>query len=434
MTIFLLCMLAIVVLLLIETPVAFAFGFGALLFTFTTGNDISYLATHGFNLASGFALLALPLFILAGILMAEGGISERLLDFVNSIVGRVKGGLGAVTVVTCALFGAISGSSSASIAAIGQIMIPRMKKEGYPEGHATALVACSSVLALLIPPSIPMIIFSITGGLSVGAAFLSTIIPGIMLTIIYCGLNFWFLRNNTNIKVEPALPFKQAVRGVVHSGNKAFFALLMPIIILGAIYSGIATPTEAAAIAVIYAIPVSLMVYKGLTFKTLGSATVRAVIMTGSIMAVLFFLFIMSRAMILEQVPKQLAEALLDISEHKLVILLVINLLLLLIGMIVDDISGGVLAAIIFLPVVQELGIHPIHFAAIVGVNLGLGNVSPPCAPMLYMAGGVAKLPLNKYIVPTVKLLFFGHLPMVLLVTFVPDLALYLPRLLMGID
>lgn len=434
MTIFLLCMLAIIVLLLIETPVAFAFGFGALLFTFTTGNDISYLATHGFNLASGFALLALPLFILAGILMAEGGISERLLDFVNSIVGRVKGGLGAVTVVTCALFGAISGSSSASIAAIGQIMIPRMKEEGYPEGHATALVACSSVLALLIPPSIPMIIFSITGGLSVGAAFLSTIIPGIMLTIIYCGLNFWFLRNNTEIKVEPAIPFTQTVRGVVHSGNKAFFALLMPIIILGAIYSGIATPTEAAAIAVIYAIPVSLMIYKGLTFKTLGSATVRAVVMTGSIMAVLFFLFIMSRAMILEQVPKQLAEALLDISEHKLVILLVINLLLLFIGMIVDDISGGVLAAIIFLPVVQELGIHPIHFAAIVGVNLGLGNVSPPCAPMLYMAGGVAKLPLNKYIIPTVRLLFFGHLPMVLLVTFIPDLALYLPRLLMGIE
>jgi len=149
---------------------------------------------------------------------------------------------------------------------------------------------------------------------------------------------------------------------------------------------------------------------------------------------VLFFLFIMSRAMILEQVPKQLAEALLMLSDNKLVILLVINLLLLLIGMIVDDISGGVLAAIIFLPVVQALGIHPIHFAAIVGVNLGLGNVSPPCAPMLYMAGGVAKLPLNKYIVPTVKLLCFGHLPMVVLVTFVPDLALFLPRLLMGIE
>ncbi|PKG37987.1 TRAP transporter large permease [Psychromonas sp. Urea-02u-13] len=434
MIIFLVSMLVIVVLLLAEIPVAFSFGVGALLFTFATGNNISFLVTHGFNTASGFALLALPLFILGGLIMAEGGISARLLDFVNSFVGRIRGGLGAVTVLTCALFGAISGSSSAAIAAIGQIMIPRMIKEGYPEGHATALVACSSVLALLIPPSIPMIIFSITGGLSVGAAFLSTIIPGILLTLVYCALNFWFLRKDMSIKVEPPLPFVDAARGIAKAGYNAGFALLMPVIILGAIYSGIATPTEAAAIAVIYAIPVSLMIYKGLTIRTLGTVTIRAVVMTGSIMAVLFFLFIMSRAMILEQVPKQLAEVLLGISDNKYLILLVINLLLLLIGMIVDDISGAVLAAIIFLPIVEALGIHPIHFAAVVGVNLGLGNVSPPCAPMLYMAGGVAKLPLNKYIVPTLKLLCLGHLPMVAIVTFIPELSLFLPRLLMGIE
>ncbi len=434
MTIFLLCMLLVVLLLLAEIPVAFSFGIGALVFAFATGNNVSFLIPHGYKTASGFALLALPLFILAGILMAEGGISERLLNFVNSIVGRIKGGLGAVTVLTCALFGAISGSSSAAIAAIGQIMIPRMVREGYPEGHATALVACSSVLALLIPPSIPMIVFSITGGLSVGAAFLSTIVPGVLLTLLYCVLNFWFLRNNQDIRVEAPIPFKKAARNVAVSGYNASFALLMPLLILGAIYSGIATPTEAAAIAVIYAIPVGLFIYKGLSLRTLGTATVRAVIMTGSIMAVLFFLFIMSRAMILEQIPKQLAEALLQISDNKYMILLVINLLLLLIGMIVDDISGGVLAAVIFLPVVQQLGIHPIHFAAIVGVNLGLGNVSPPCAPMLYMAGGVSKLPLDRYIKPTLKLLCFGHLPMVLIVTFIPELALWLPKMLMGIQ
>ena len=432
MTLFLISMLIVVVLILIEIPVAFAFGIGAVLFAFLTGNNISFLIPHGFKTASGFALLALPLFIFAGLLMAEGGISERLLNFVNSLVGRIKGGLGAVTVLTCALFGAISGSSSAAIAAVGQIMIPRMVREGYPEGHATALVACSSVLALLIPPSIPMIVFSITGGLSVGAAFLSTIIPGIMLTVLYCVLNMWFLRNDQNIKVEPQLPFKQAAKGVVKTGYNAAFALLMPLIILGAIYSGIATPTEAAAIAVIYAIPVGLFIYKGMSLKSLGAVTVRAVTMTGSIMAVLFFLFIMSRAMILEQVPRDLAQALLTISDNKYVLLLLINLLLLLIGMIVDDISGSVLAAIIFLPIINELGIDPIHFAAVVGVNLGLGNVSPPCAPMLYMAGGVSKLSLDRYITPTLKFLCFGHLPMVFLVTFVPELSLFLPKLLMG--
>ncbi|RVU30895.1 MULTISPECIES: TRAP transporter large permease [Neptunomonas] len=432
MTLFLIAMAIVVVLILMEIPVAFAFGIGAVLFAYTTGNNISFLIPHGFKTASGFALLALPLFIFAGLLMAEGGISERLLNFVNAIVGRVKGGLGAVTVLTCALFGAISGSSSAAIAAVGQIMIPRMIREGYPEGHATALVACSSVLALLIPPSIPMIVFSITGGLSVGAAFLSTIIPGILLTVLYCALNIWFVRDNPNIKLEPALPLGQSVKNIAKTGYSASFALLMPVIILGAIYSGIATPTEAAAIAVIYAIPVGLFIYKGMSLRSLGSVTVRAVTMTGSIMAVLFFLFIMSRAMILEQVPKELAEALLSFSDNKYVLLFMINILLLLIGMIVDDISGSVLAAIIFLPIITQLGIDPIHFAAVVGVNLGLGNVSPPCAPMLYMAGGVSKLSLDRYIGPTLKFLCLGHLPMVFLVTFVPDLSLFLPRLLMG--
>lgn len=432
MTLFLLTMLIVVILLLAEVPVAFAFGIGALIFAFTTGNNISFLIPHGFKTSSGFALLALPLFIFAGILMAEGGISEKLLNFVNSLVGRIKGGLGAVTVITCALFGAISGSSSAAIAAIGQIMIPRMVHEGYPEGHATALVACSSVLALMIPPSIPMIVFSITGGISVGAAFLSTIIPGILLTLLYCFLNYWFVKDNPAIKVDPPLNFRQATTNVVKSGYSAVFALLMPILILGAIYSGIATPTEAAAIAVIYAIPVGLFVYKGLSLRSLGSVTVRAVTMTGSIMAVLFFLFIMSRTMILEQVPKELADALLNISENKYVLLLLINILLLLIGMIVDDISGSVLAAVIFLPIIQQLGIDPIHFAAVVGVNLGLGNVSPPCAPMLYMAGAVSKLSLDRYIKPTMKFLCFGHLPMVLLVTFVPQLSLFLPNLLLN--
>ncbi|MDI3325817.1 TRAP transporter large permease subunit, partial [Pontibacterium granulatum] len=219
---------------------------------------------------------------------------------------------------------------------------------------------------------------------------------------------------------------------VVKTGYNAAFALLMPLIILGAIYSGIATPTEAAAIAVIYAIPVGLFIYKGMSLQSLGAVTVRAVTMTGSIMAVLFFLFIMSRAMIMEQVPRDLAQALLTVSDNTYVLLLLINLLLLLIGMIVDDISGSVLAAIIFLPIINELGIDPIHFAAVVGVNLGLGNVSPPCAPMLYMAGGVSKLSLDRYITPTLKFLCFGHLPMVFLVTFVPELSLFLPKLLMG--
>ena len=424
----------IVVLLLAEMPIAFAFGIGALVFGLASGSDVSFLVPYAYQTTSSFALLALPLFVMAGTLMAEGGISDRLLNFVNAFVGRLKGGLGAVTIVTCALFGAISGSSSAAIAAIGQIMIPRMIREGYPAGHATALVACSSVLALMIPPSIPMIVFAVTGGLSVGAAFLSTVIPGAILTVVYIALNFLFLRKVDTIAVEEPIPVRVAVQRIGRTGTEAFWALLLPLIILGTIYSGIATPTEAAAIALVYAVIVSFLIYRGLNLRNFPSTIARAAITTGSIIAVLFFLFVMSRAMILQQVPKEVAEALVAMTENRILSLLVLNLILLLIGMIVDDVSGSVLAAIVLLPVATEIGVHPIHFAAIVGTNLGLGNVSPPCAPMLYMAAGVSKLTLDRYLVPTMKLLTLGHLPMVLVVTFVPDLALYLPRLVLGIE
>lgn len=433
MLIFSLALGIIVALLLLGMPIAFAFGLGALVYLLSTGADISFLIPYAFQTTTSFALLALPLFVLAGVVMAQAGISTHLLNFINAFVGRVKGGLGAVTVITCALFGAISGSSSAAIAAIGQIMIPRMVREGYPVGHATALVACSSVLALLIPPSVPMIVFAITGGLSVSAAFLSTVIPGVLLMIIYVGLNFFFLRNNPNIQVDEKLPVRQASIKILKSGRSAIWALLMPIIILGTIYGGIATPTEAAAIAFVYATFAGFVLYRTLSVKAFWNGLIQATLTIGSIIAVLFFLFMMSRAMILQQVPSQVTGFLLGLSDNPLVILLLINLVLLLIGMIVDDISGSILAAVVLLPLATAIGVHPIHFAAIVGVNLGLGNVSPPCAPMLYMAAGVSKISLDKYFGITMKFLLFGHLPMVLIVTFIPELSLALPRLVLGI-
>ena len=267
-----------------------------------------------------------------------------------------------------------------------------------------------------------------------GAAFLSTVIPGVILAAVYVGLNFLFLRKVDTITVEEPIAFREAVRRVGKTGAEAFWSLLLPVIILGTIYSGIATPTEAAAIALVYAMVIGFLIYRGLKLSNFPSTIVRAAITTGSIIAVLFFLFVMSRAMILQQVPKEVAEALVALTENRILVLLIINVILLLIGMIVDDVSGSVLAAIVLLPVATEIGVHPIHFAAIVGTNLGLGNVSPPCAPMLYMAAGVSKLTLDKYVVPTMKLLALGHLPMVLIVTFVPELSLFLPGLVLGIE
>ncbi|KIC20429.1 TRAP transporter large permease [Leisingera sp. ANG-Vp] len=430
MTVFLIAFLAIILLLLIEVPVGFAFGAGALAYGLMSGTNISFHAGFGYSQVSAFSLLAIPLFILSGTLMGASGISERLLNFVNSFVGRAKGGLGAVTVITCALFGAISGSASAAIAAIGKIMVPRMIKEGYPPGHATALVAVSSVLALMIPPSIPMIVFAIAIRESVAKCFLATMGPGVLLALIYCGLNFFFLRNNTTITTAPKLPLRDTLAEAATTGKKASLAIIMPVIVLGGIYSGIATPTEAGAVALVYTLIVGIAIYRSLPMQMLFNSTVEAARLTGAILMVLFFLFVMSRGMVLAKVPTQFADLLLTISDNKIVILLLINLLLLIMGMIIDDVSGGVLAAIILLPVTQKIGLDPIHFAAIVGTNLGLGNISPPCAPLLYMAGGVTRQPLSVYVGPTMKFLLLGHLPMVLIVTFVPPVALFLPSLL----
>lgn len=432
MSYFVIMMIVVVILLLAEVPVGYCFGIGALLYGVMSGNDISFHAAYGYSQVAAFSLLAIPLFVLSGTLMGTGGLSERILDFVNAFVGRRKGGLGAVTVLSCALFGAISGSAAAAIAAIGKIMIPRMVREGYPEGHATALVAVSSVLALMIPPSIPMIVFAIATRQSVAKVFLATMIPGILLALVYCVLNYIFLRKDKNIKVAPKLTYTEATKEVVRTGKEGAFALLMPIIILGSIYSGICTPTEAGAIAFVYTIVVGFLIYKGLTFKNLFNATLDAATLTGSVIILLFFLFIMSRGMILAQIPNQFAELLLSLSDNKIVLLLIINVLLFFMGMIIDDVSGGVLAAIILMPVIQKIGVDPVHFAAIVGTNLGLGNISPPCAPLLYMAGGVSKLPLEKYFNPTMKFLIFGHVPMVFLVTFIPEISLFLPNLYGG--
>ncbi len=428
------CMTLIVVLLLIGMPVAYVFGAGAIGFVMLSGKSMSYLVPHAFWQLGSFALLSLPLFIIAGALMGASGISDRLVRFVNAFVGPIRGGLGAVTIVTCALFGAIAGSGASAIAAIGSIMIPKMVQQGYPRGYATALVGCSSVLALLIPPSVPMIVFSLSGGLSVAAAFLSTIIPGVLIALIYILINFIYLRKIKGVQVDEPMTFPERSKLIGTATKDASWALLMPAIMLGGIYGGVFTPTEAAAVALVYTLPVGFFIYKGLNLRTAANAIVSGAISTGSIIAMVFFLFVMSRGMIMEQIPQQLSDFLLTLSDNKIIILLLINLLLILIGMLVDDVSGSILASIILMPVAINLGVHPIHFAAIVGTNLGLGNITPPCAPLLYMAGSVGKSQLNEYLKPTLRFILLGHLPIVLAVTFIPDIALFLPRLVMGIE
>lgn len=429
--------LTLVVLIVVEFPIAYAFAAAAMVLAFTTGRELSLTVPTAFWQTGSFALLALPLFIVAGTVMAAAEISDRLVAVVERVVGRVRGSLGAVTVLSCMLFGAISGSGSAAIAAIGSVMIPKMRQAGYSHGYATSLVACSSVLALLIPPSIPMIVFALTAGLSVSTCFLSTVGPGIGIGLIYIFMNYrWCKRND----VDP--PHRRTAQRAAagHAADESFArtvwrggpALFMPILMLGGIYSGIFTPTEAAAVALVYALIVGLFVYRTIGWRNGTKALIDGGVVSASVVVILFFLLIFAKLLTIEGIPRDIALFLTELSSNYYVGLLFINIVLLILGMFIDDISGSILAAVVLMPVATEIGVDPIHFAAIVGTNLGLGNVTPPCAPLLFVAGSVSGLSLRNFLTPALRFMLFGHLPVVLLVTYLPDLALFVPRLLMS--
>ncbi|WP_207260544.1 TRAP transporter large permease [Desulfovibrio sp. Huiquan2017] len=417
--------------LFIGVPIPFAFFSSAAYLIYSGGYDPGFLLPYGFAKMSSIVLLTIPLFIMAGGVMDRGGIGDRLVDVVDTVAGRIRGGLGVVMVVTCAIFGAVSGSSSATVSCIGSIMMPRLKKAGYPVGHAAALLANSGVLGILIPPSMLMILYAWMGNQSVLACFLSAFVPGIIVTVLLSVVNIFLLRNNKSIEVGEHMDLATTTRMFASKSAKASPALMMPVIILGGIYGGIMTPTEAAAVAVIYAIPVAMFFYRGLKLKNLMETLIESATTTGVIMAMMFAVMILSRLYIMENLPEQIMTALTSISENRVVILLMVNVFLLIMGMLMDDVSGILLGTPILLPLVTQIGVDPIHFAAIMGVNLGMGNVTPPTAPLLYLSGRISGAQVTEMLRPTLYLLLFAWLPTLLLTTFVPEVSLGLVNLLM---
>lgn len=423
----------LVFLMIIGVPVAHTFiAAAAFLVIFGDYNSTTFLITAGFSKLSSVVLLAIPLYILAGGIMTQGGIAQRLLDLADSILGRYRSGLGAVTVITTAIFGAISGMASSAVAAIGSIAIPKMVAQGYDRGYATSLVSCSAVLALLIPPSATMILYGWVTGTSIAACFLAPLIPALLLI---CAFTFWnkIMTRNMDIAVTEPLPFRVQMKSVFQRAREAGFGLAMPLIILGFIYGGITTPTEAAAVAVVYALPVAFLVYRELTFKSFYDVVWKSAQVTSVLMLVIFTANMLARVLTLEEVPQQILESMLAISENPVVLLLLVNLFLLMIGMFMEDVSGILLAAPLLLPVVTEAGVHPVHFAAIIGTNLGMGLITPPTAPILYFGTLIGQTTLSAVIKPTLVFVFLAYFPVVLLTTFVPELSLWLPRLITGL-
>ncbi|MBK5261720.1 MAG: TRAP transporter large permease [Peptostreptococcaceae bacterium] len=421
--------LVLIVVLLLGVPIPFAFFASSLVIVVGGGYDYTFLLPYGFSKVSSLILIAIPLFILAGNLMEKSGVGESLINLVEMFVGRVKGGLGAVMVISCALFGAISGSGFATLSCIGTIMLPRMEKAGYPRGISAALVSSASLLGLLIPPSLNMIIYAFIGGQSVLACFLATIIPGIILVILLSATNFWLLRKNPDIRLTDKLPPKVYVKKLGNRTVRAIPAMIAPVIILGGIYGGFLTPTEAAAVSVIYTIPVGIWFYKGLDGKTFKESVVIASTTAGVIMIMLLSVMMLSRLYIMENVPQMILKAMTSVTDNTVLLILMVNLFLIIIGMLMDDTSAILLTTPILLPVVIALGVDPVHFAAILGVNLGLGCVTPPTAPFLYLGSRIGNAPINEMMVPTMWFIAFAWIPTLAITTFVPGLALWLPRM-----
>jgi len=430
MTLVLIIMAFVVIIMLLGVPVGFSFGLGGFAILFITGLDPRFAIPSAFRNLESYTLLALPLFIMAGGLMRDADISKRLIAFTMSFLGRIKGGLGMVCVVSCTIFGAISGSASAAIAAIGSVIIPEMVEQGYDRGYSTGLVAASSMLALLIPPSIPMIIFAMTAQISILAAFLSTLIPGVLMMTAYCIINLVMCRKMEKVKVAQRQNLRKTIGEIGHSTRHAAFALFMPILVLGGIYGGIFTPTEAAGMSALYAVIVGFVLHRTMTFKGMILNIKTSMITSGVVMILLFFILMVSRIMVTYQVPQQLTSLIFEFTTNKWLVLLMLNIILLLMGMLVDDVSGNILSAALLLPIATSVGIDPVHFAAISVTNLSLGNITPPCAPMLYLAGLIGgNLPLNEYVKPASYFMIFGALPVILMVTYVPEFALVLVNL-----
>jgi C4-dicarboxylate transporter, DctM subunit len=419
-------------LLVIGVPIPFCFMSVVVFRILAHGFSWDFFLPMGFYKLNSIVLLSIPMFIILGALLNSTGIGVRLINIANAVVGRFKGGLGAVSVVACAMVGAIAGTCSAAVACVGSTMIPRMEENGYPRGYASALISCASVLGQLIPPSVPMVLFSWVTQQSVAACFLSTVGPGILLVTIYCIINYIYARM-MNVKVTPPAKFTKWMGNIGQSFSQGAFGLLIPITVLGTIFGGLTTPTEAATMGVAITILIGFFIYREMNFKTFTRTLVDAGTTTGVVVVMVFFVMILSRIYVMENIPQRLIEGIKGVSENKVAILLMVNLFLIVVGMLMDDFSGTLMSTPLLYPLMQSIGVHPYHFAAIMGTNLGMGNMTVPCAPILYLGCRIGGVTIDKVMVPATVYLLFGSLPVVLITTYYPDLSLFLPRLILGI-
>ncbi|MCZ7658131.1 MAG: TRAP transporter large permease [Xanthobacteraceae bacterium] len=369
-----------------------------------------------------FPLLAVPFFILAGELMNRGGIAERLVAFANSLVGHIRGGLGHATVVSNTMLAMDTGSALAQVAAIGRIMVPAMERRGYPRDYATALACASSLIGPIIPPSITMVIYAVAAGASIGGLFLAGVVPGILIATSL--MAYVYVRARVRGET-PAHAF--SAREVVARARDAFLALLMPFIILGGIFAGIMTPTESAAVAVLYAVLAGALVFRKLRFKDIYECLLNTGIITSFIMLIVGAARIFSDLLASEAVPQKIVALMTGLTSNDMLLLLLVNALLLVVGALMDTTAAIIILTPVLLPVVQQVGLDPMVFGVIMCINLVIGMATPPVGVALYLASEIGKVRIERLVIAILPMLVV-LLGVLMLITYVPAIPLALPR------
>lgn len=410
----------LILLFVINVPIAVALGLSSIII-FGISNDIPLLILPQkmFAALDSFPLMAAPFFILAGKLMEHGGISHRLVDFAKSLVGSLKGGLAHVSILSCMLFAALSGSASATTAAVGAILISSMVKAGYDRNFSAAIQAAGGTTGIIIPPSVPLVLYGVSAGTSISELFIAGILPGILI-----GLSLMLVAYIISyIKGYGSDSGKANFANISRSFRRSFLALIMPVIILGGIYGGIFTPTEASVVAVVYGFIIGVFVYKELSLKVMRKILVEASITSSVILLIISTASIFGMLLTREQVPQSVANLFLTSDMSPILIVLLINLFLLLVGTFMETIASIIILTPILLPVVMSIGMDPIHFGIIMIVNLSIGLITPPVGMCLFVAAQVGETKYEqviKAIWPFLLMMIIN----VLIITFIPVLSL----------
>ena len=412
-------------LMMASVPVGISLGLSTLVtMVLTTNLDVITIPQYCFRGLDSFPLMAIPFFMLAGNLMKFGGLSEKLINLSNSLVRGFKGGLGHVTVLASMFFAALSGSAPATVMAIGSNVIPQMEKHGYDRGYATALASTAGTIGVIIPPSIPFVIYGVVSGASISDLFVAGIIPGILIGIVLMVVNYIYAR-----KYGYGGEGRASFREFLHELKDAIWALLVPVIILGGIYGGIFTPTESAVVAVVYTLIIGFVVYKELTWKKVWDAFMETGALNGTTTFMVGLSMSFAAYLTLAGIPSAVGQAILSLDAGPVVILLLINVVLLVVGCFVDNISSTIILTPILLPIAQGVGMTAVQFGIVMTVNLAIGFITPPYGVNLFYGSAIGKVSieeLSKKILP-----FIGAMIIcLLLLTFIEPLSMWLPTVM----